>query len=241
VIGQARVGHNLAHRRAAQHHHLGQHASGVAVQINLGPPRQVRMLVQQRFLRQPVQPPPVAHRCQNRHPCRGPGRGIGTLGGLGRRQRPAPRPQLQPECNVVAPRQPARCVQENHLGHRSVNARKHYPCRPCLMQINQPHHAAPLAKRGITPAAAALLWWIAGVQHPHILASRRLAAIGSSAGLAIIFRHDAARANIWAMRSLFRRQPKNLRLFAALAPPQTGQTCPPPCSPRRARRNRFFL
>jgi len=61
-----------------------------------------------------------------------------------------------------------------------------------------------------------------GVQHPRILASRRLAAIGSSAGLAIIFRHDAARADIWAMRSLFRRQPKNLRLFCSTGPAANG-------------------
>lgn len=156
MIGQPRPRGTLAHRMTAQDNRLGQQTTRPLGQINFRAAVQVRILIDQGFLWQPVQPPALPHRCAHGNIGGQSRGGIGTLGRLCRRRNACPRPNIHLIGQMIAPRQPARCVQKHHLWHGPPNTRQHRLGRTRLRQIAQTDVIAAQGKADHGLAIAAL-------------------------------------------------------------------------------------
>ncbi|QXI64798.1 hypothetical protein CP157_02573 [Paracoccus marcusii] len=153
----------FAHGQAAQDQHLQQQAARTGGQIDGRVPLQPSVVIEDRLLRQPVQPAARPDRHRDRGPRRRARRAIGAFGGLGRGQGARTRPQVHAKGQPVARCQPARGVQEDDLGQARGHAGQHRLGRPALGQVDQATRPHDHMRRPV--AALHADGWGTGVEH----------------------------------------------------------------------------
>src|SRR5229473_2638598 len=128
--------HTLAHRRAAEHHNLAQQERGIFRQVDVDPPRNVRAVEQNGFLRQPGEMR-AGFRLQRDIELRGwPRRAVDLLRRRRGQRQPRPLTGCDVDVETVATGNAARGVDEHGGKTLGLGRGKSHAQRAGLMQLS---------------------------------------------------------------------------------------------------------